>query len=107
MAIEDFTTSPIYKIVFLYHFIKNTGIMPKYLAGNGSSLLMNRESYGGNRHLAAMILMLNFVYKVAFSIYRFQKQIVMNGKYRYINKKTWRNKYPIVLVHGYMGSAQD
>lgn len=54
-----------------------------------------------------VVLIANFMYKVIHAIYRFQKQIVMNGWYRHASKAHWKNKYPIVLVAGYLGSAQD
>ena len=54
-----------------------------------------------------LMLIFNLIYKMSLSMYRFQKQMVMNGKYRYLPKENWKNWYPIVLVHGFAGSAQD
>lgn len=31
----------------------------------------------------------------------------MNGKYRHLPRELWKNDYPIVLVHGFSGSAPD
>jgi hypothetical protein len=31
----------------------------------------------------------------------------LNGRFRHIPRELWRNDYPIVLVHGFAGSAPD
>ena len=31
----------------------------------------------------------------------------MNGKYRHMPRHQWKNDYPIILVHGYLGYTPD
>lgn len=40
-------------------------------------------------------------------MYKFKEYQTMNGKYRHLPREAWRNDFPIVLVHGYAGSAPD
>ena len=92
------------KIVLVFRFIKDTGIIPQ-------GLFLNENSAYGilqkNRYIVMLILMTNFINKMVMKIYRQQVLHVMNGKYRHAPKQQWRNNYPIVLVHGYQGFGPD
>ena len=54
-----------------------------------------------------LILMTNFIHKMALKCYKYQEVKLMNGKFRHAPKAHWSNNYPIVLVHGYMGYGPD
>lgn len=95
--------SPIYKIVYIFRFIKDTGILPAALINQqlGDKIQMK------NRNIVMLILMTNFIRKLAKKVYRHQNFKVMNGKYKHTPQSHWKNNYPIVLVHGYCGYAPD
>jgi uncharacterized alpha/beta hydrolase family protein len=67
----------------------------------------SNEIFSKKRQLIMIVVMTNILYKIGFAIYRFQKQIALNGMYRFLPKENWKNRYPIVLVHGMAGSGQD
>lgn len=75
--------------------------------GSISTYQLSRQIFTKNRHIAMLMLITNLIYKIVMIIYRWRKQAAMNGKYRYLPKDLWRNQYPIVLVHGFAGSAED
>ena len=54
-----------------------------------------------------IVLMANLITKVVFFYYKIKVNQVMNGKYRHLPRELWKNDYPIVLVHGFSGSAPD
>ena len=67
--------SSIFKIVFLFHFIKDTGIIPQYLSSKlkGQRVSMHQLSKqisGKNRNIVMLILMTNLVYKLFLLIYQ-------------------------------------
>ena len=51
--------------------------------------------------------MINFFHKLARKYYKSQEIKLMNGKFRHAPRSQWGNDYPIVLVHGFMGSGPD
>ena len=51
--------------------------------------------------------MLNFARKLLVAVYDKQKQQMIQRNYKYLPNSNWKNKYPIVLVHGYFGSVAD
>ena len=50
---------------------------------------------------------INFVHKMALKCYEYQEKKLMNGKFKDAPPNKWRNKFPIVLVHGYFGYGPD
>lgn len=54
-----------------------------------------------------LVLMSNFIHKMAHKCYELQEVKLMKGKFTHAPTAHWGNDYPIVLVHGYMGSGPD
>ena len=102
----------IQKIVYIFHFIKDTGIVPQSLlktgsVGNTSIRDLSKQIANKNRHIVLIVLMSNLFTKIVFFYYKIKVGQVMNGKFRHIPRELWKNDYPIVLVHGFSGSSPD
>jgi hypothetical protein len=54
-----------------------------------------------------MILMLGSIHKMSIKCYEYQENKLMNGKFKNAPVAKWKNKFPIVLVHGYYGYGPD
>lgn len=54
-----------------------------------------------------LVLMVNFVHQMVRKLYKLQQIELFNGRFRHTPHQQWRNDYPIVLVHGYMGYGPD
>ena len=63
------------KIVFLFRFISDTGIMP-------SGVFLSYRPR--NMKIVALILIIDFLSKMARKLYKIQETRVMNGRYHHI-----------------------
>lgn len=93
-------------ILYIFRFIRDTGIVPSSFLTNMNGQTTSRI-FQNNRNIVLLILMINFVHKIVQKIYRFQELYVMNGKFRHMPRHHWKNDYPIILVHGYLGYVPD
>ena len=98
--------SQIKNILYIFRFIKDTGIIPNTLLThiNGQT---TQRIFQKNRTIVLVILMINMAHKIMQKIYRMQELQLMNGKFRHMPKHMWKNDYPIILVHGYFGYVPD
>ena len=104
----DVRANSIHQIVSIFHFVKETGIIPTFLMDRPGQVGQLAKSVSRkNRRIVMLILMTNLIYKVAMSLYKFQALQTMNGRFRHLPRELWRNDFPIVLVHGFAGSAPD
>ena len=74
---------------------------------SGQIKLLAKTVSRKNRRIVMIILMTNLIYKVGMAMYKLKEYQTMNGIYRHLPRELWRNDFPIVLVHGYGGSAPD
>ena len=100
------------QIVYIFHFVKDTGIIPQSLLKTGnvksrSIHALTRQISAKNRHIVMFILMANFITKIGLFYYELKSRQALNGRFRHTPRELWRNDYPIVLVHGYAGGAPD
>ena len=98
----------LYTLEKVFRFVLDTGLIPTSVFTSSltkqtkSSQILQR-----NRNILAAILMLGSVHKMAVKCYEYQESQMMNGKFRHTPSAKWRNKFPIVLVHGYYGYGPD
>ena len=73
------------RALLIVRFIRQTGIVPKSLVVRGGIIL----------------IILKFIVKIAANM---AKRMT---KFDHLPKELWKNDYPIILVHGFMGSGPD
>lgn len=62
------------KIVYIFHFVKDTGIIPQFLLKTGnvrtnSINALTRQISAKNRHIVMFVLMANFITKIGLFYY--------------------------------------
>ena len=103
---SDSIEKTITKLVYLFRFVNDTGIVPQNLFARRSGSTAG-DILQKNRNIVMLILMTNFIHKMARKCYELQEVKIMNGKFEHAPQTRWGNDYPIVLVHGYVGGGPD
>jgi hypothetical protein len=73
----DVRSNSIQQIVYIFHFIKDTGIIPQALLGGAAHTKtpkamhkLSKQISGKNRNIVMLILMTNLIYKIGMSLYK-------------------------------------